>query len=125
MYLIATAAVGHCWPGEVRIDVAGLLQARPFHVASHMRHQHREASAAIVVYDVTNPESLDSVVTWKKDIDEKVRPPRAVIGAVLTGAGQAERRQQHTVHSARQQGPLCVLYAVRDSCCSATLPSRA
>ena len=25
-----------------------------------------------MVYDVTNPESLDSVVTWKKDIDEKV-----------------------------------------------------
>lgn len=36
------------------------------------RVYYKEASAAIVVFDVTRPSTLETVGKWKKDIDEKV-----------------------------------------------------
>ena len=33
----------------------------------------KEAVGAFVVFDVTNPKTLEMAVTWKKDIDLKVK----------------------------------------------------
>uniref|UniRef100_A0A7S2TH85 Ras-related protein Rab n=1 Tax=Lotharella oceanica TaxID=641309 RepID=A0A7S2TH85_9EUKA len=38
-----------------------------------LRNFYMNASAAIVVYDVTNPKTLENAAKWKADIDKKVR----------------------------------------------------
>jgi hypothetical protein len=39
------------------------------------RVYYRDATAAVVVFDVTRHITLDSVKVWKKDIDDKLQLP--------------------------------------------------
>mmetsp|Transcript_1958 Transcript_1958/g.2815 ORF Transcript_1958/g.2815 Transcript_1958/m.2815 type:complete len:211 (-) Transcript_1958:500-1132(-) len=51
-----------------------------------LRNFYRNASAAIVVYDITSPKTLQNAVKWKADIDKKVRlPDGGVIPCILLG----------------------------------------
>lgn len=41
------------------------------------RVYYKEALGAIVVYDITRPQTFEGVTKWKKDIDTKVALPDA------------------------------------------------
>lgn len=41
------------------------------------RVYYKEALGAIVVYDITRPQTFEGVTKWKRDIDAKVALPEA------------------------------------------------
>jgi small GTP-binding protein len=63
---------------EVRWDANTIVKLCLWDIAgqerfgSFLRVYYQHAKAAFVVFDVTNPSTLDSCVRWKADIDEKV-----------------------------------------------------
>ena len=50
------------------------------------RTYYKGASGCLIMFDVTNPETLKGALTWKQDLDEKVMlPSGSSVPAVLLG----------------------------------------
>jgi small GTP-binding protein len=82
-----------CVSRVVNHDDDSIIRLQLFDIAGQERFHgltrvfYRDAMAAIIVYDVTRPDTLDNVRFWKCDIDEKVYLPHTNISipCVLIG----------------------------------------
>lgn len=64
------------------------------------RVYYKEALGAIVVYDITRPQTFEGVTKWKKDIDAKVALPDAWGGGqipVILLANKVRKIKQLTI----------------------------
>eukprot|EP01059_Diplonema_ambulator_P009412 TRINITY_DN19268_c2_g2_i1.p1 TRINITY_DN19268_c2_g2~~TRINITY_DN19268_c2_g2_i1.p1 ORF type:complete len:218 (+),score=52.43 TRINITY_DN19268_c2_g2_i1:37-654(+) len=83
-------------------DVAG--QERYSHIT---RVYYRDASAAMVVCDVMQPDSFENAVTWKADIDRKVfLPNNESIPCVLV-VNKCDKRRLSEVKSEEEMEQFC------------------
>jgi len=54
----------------VRLQLWDIAGQERFGVMTHV--YYKESAAAVIVFDVTSPRTLDAVIKWKKDVDSKV-----------------------------------------------------
>ena len=60
------------------------------------RTYYKGASGCLIMFDVTNPETLKGALTWKQDLDEKVMlPSGSSVPAVLLGNKVQELARSH------------------------------
>lgn len=69
------------------------------------RVYYKEALGAIVVYDITRPQTFEGVTRWKKDIDAKVALPDAWGGGQIPVILLANKVYFHFSDYAYQNSP--------------------
>ncbi len=60
-----------------------------------LRNYYRDATAAIVVYDISQPKTFQNTIKWKADIDRKVKTPDGFPIPCILMANKGDLRETH------------------------------
>ena len=88
------------------------------------RTYYKGASGCLVMFDVTNRETLKGALTWKQDLDEKVMlPSGSSVPAVLLGNKVQEPHMSTSAQCPQLEHSRCMHHALGGGGCPAWLCS--
>ena len=69
-----------------------------------LRNYYRDATAAIVVYDISQPKTFQNTIKWKADIDRKVKTPDGFPIPYILMANKGDLRETQRLDAVYQYG---------------------